>query len=156
MHKKHKAHVFFTYSEDLYIRQNYGSTAKAKILIALPTRCWESIQARAGKLQISRANEAMLLDRTLWNSPRLAILRDARLVYLGQISYGLYLYHIPVYESLDGLCPRYGLTNGIHIDALKLALTLALASASWRWFEKPILSLKDRFSYDSIENRLPS
>ena len=76
MHKKHKSHVFFTYSEDLYIRQNYGSTAKAKILIALPTRCWESIQARAGKLQISRENEAMLLDRALWNSPRLAILNQ--------------------------------------------------------------------------------
>jgi peptidoglycan/LPS O-acetylase OafA/YrhL len=76
----------------------------------------------------------------------LAPLRDRRLVYLGQISYGLYLYHPLAYgviESFEVAWPSWVL------DALKLAAALAIAALSWRYFESPILSLKDRFSYRS-------
>ena len=72
-----------------------------------------------------------------------APLAFAPLAYLGRISYGLYAFHLPVLRGnwmnwlpYGFLVPRpYG----------ELALTVALAAASWRYFEGPINRLKDRF-----------
>ncbi len=75
----------------------------------------------------------------------LAPLRLRPLVGLGQVSYGLYLYHLPIYWLLDGCAFRYDHTL-LH-NTLKLALCVAAAAVSWMLFEKPILGLKDRFRY---------
>jgi peptidoglycan/LPS O-acetylase OafA/YrhL len=79
--------------------------------------------------------------------PWLAPLRDRRLTYLGQISYGLYLYHPLVYTLADRGAGRLGLGPSLALDALKLAACVAVASLSWRFIEKPILALKDVFVY---------
>jgi peptidoglycan/LPS O-acetylase OafA/YrhL len=75
----------------------------------------------------------------------LAPLRLGVLVYLGQISYGIYMYHYPVYWLLDG--GRFRTDRAIGWDVLKVTLTLALAVASWHLVERPILGLKERFRY---------
>jgi peptidoglycan/LPS O-acetylase OafA/YrhL len=75
----------------------------------------------------------------------LAPLRWAPLVFLGQISYGLYLYHYPVYWFLDGGKFAYDQPPGTM--ALKLATSLAVATVSWYLVERPLLGLKDRFAY---------
>ena len=68
--------------------------------------------------------------------PRLARLPGLRGV--GRISYGLYLYHLPIYAALGlatgggGLSPRRGLAA--------VALTFAVASASFRWVEAPAVA----------------
>ncbi|MBI1247510.1 acyltransferase family protein [bacterium] len=59
--------------------------------------------------------------------------------WLGKISYGAYLFHLPIYVAL-------GLTNGINQASLALAilavaLTLGLACASYFAFESPIRTL---------------
>ena len=71
-------------------------------------------------------------------------LRDRRLVFLGQISYGIYLYHYPVYYLIDTMT---GHGTAWWAVALKIVTSLAVASLSWRWIESPILGLKSRFSY---------
>jgi peptidoglycan/LPS O-acetylase OafA/YrhL len=78
---------------------------------------------------------------------RLAVLRDFRLVELGQMSYGIYLYHYLLFDVVQDYADRFGVTNRIPIDALKVGLSFAIAAASWRLFERPLLSLKDRFGY---------
>jgi peptidoglycan/LPS O-acetylase OafA/YrhL len=75
----------------------------------------------------------------------LAPLRLGPLVFLGQISYGLYLYHYPVYWFLDGGKFAYDQPPGTM--ALKLAASLAVATLSWYLIERPLLGLKDRFAY---------
>lgn len=55
--------------------------------------------------------------------------------YLGTISYGIYLWHIPIIESLNrvyGVPPTYFLM-------ISLALTIIFASGSWFFFEKRII-----------------
>ena len=79
-------------------------------------------------------------------SRSLAILRGRRLCGLGTISYGLYLYH----NILLGLVhKRFGRPNlSVGLTFAALAATLLLAMVSWRFVEKPILTLKGRFRYD--------
>ena len=71
------------------------------------------------------------------------------LVYVGRISYGVYLYHLAsqvlvwqvLLRGIDDWPrgPKFGLRLCAH-----LALTLLIASASYRWWERPFLALKDR------------
>ena len=77
-------------------------------------------------------------------------LRFPVLVYLGQISYGLYLYHYVVYWVVDGCHPRpdsHKIGQPWQTQALKLSVTLVVAVASWHLIERPILRRKDRFRY---------
>ena len=77
-----------------------------------------------------------------------ALLTSAPLVALGRISYGIYLYHYPVFHladrvtgSLDAVTPWMILW----FDLFKCALTLAIAAASYRWVERPLLDLGRRW-----------
>ena len=75
------------------------------------------------------------------------IVRWFRLVYLGKISYGLYVYHylalLLVRLALGSLrvelYPVYSL--------LGLGLTVAFSTASYQFLELPFLKLKERFTY---------
>jgi peptidoglycan/LPS O-acetylase OafA/YrhL len=88
------------------------------------------------------------LVATRQGSPRLAWLRLPALVYLGQISYGLYLYHWILYEHLDSLVTfRWGLGAPWWLEVIKFTAPFVVAVLSWHLLEKPILKLKDRFSY---------
>jgi peptidoglycan/LPS O-acetylase OafA/YrhL len=66
--------------------------------------------------------------------------------YLGKISYGLYVYHLLVIERnwLDSLPESY--LFRFRQPYGELGLTIAIAAASWRFFEAPINRLKDRLT----------
>ncbi len=60
------------------------------------------------------------------------------LVFLGRISYALYLWHIPIYVV-------FGLSTLPELlDVLALALSLACATASYYFVERPFLRRKRR------------
>jgi peptidoglycan/LPS O-acetylase OafA/YrhL len=89
---------------------------------------------------------ALLLLSVLRNRKR----RSRRaLVYLGRISYGLYVFHVlgllisdhVVSDSRAALW-RYSVRVGV-----ALAATILLAAISFRWLETPFLSLKQRFTH---------
>jgi peptidoglycan/LPS O-acetylase OafA/YrhL len=74
------------------------------------------------------------------------------LIYLGQISYGLYVYHLFALDAVKvgllhflGECPFW--VRG----ALGLPITIVMAAVSYAWLEKPFLRLKERFSKESAE-----
>jgi peptidoglycan/LPS O-acetylase OafA/YrhL len=72
-------------------------------------------------------------------------LRGPSLAYLGTISYGIYLYHVPVLVRLG---KWFGLPATPAALALWLAVTLAavlvLAALSWRYVERPLLAPRRR------------
>jgi peptidoglycan/LPS O-acetylase OafA/YrhL len=68
------------------------------------------------------------------------VLEWTPLVFVGRISYGLYLFHV---EPIEWLCPREAGFNPSGI-ALATALSFAAALLSFYLVEKPFLRLKDR------------
>ena len=74
----------------------------------------------------------------------LAPLLGARpVVFLGTISYGMYLLHM---LAVNAVRPALGAHAGVGVFAGAVVVTVALAAASHRWFEGPILRYKARFS----------
>jgi peptidoglycan/LPS O-acetylase OafA/YrhL len=70
-------------------------------------------------------------------------------VYLGRISYGLYVFHVlglfisdrTVHDQTASL-GRYALRV-----AVALGVTVSLSAISYRWLETPFLRLKQRFTH---------
>jgi peptidoglycan/LPS O-acetylase OafA/YrhL len=79
-----------------------------------------------------------------------ALLGNPVVVYVGKISYGMYIWHLVVAYSLlsvtDSAIPPTALF------VLTVVGTVLLASASWFGFEKPFLRLKARFPYEYAED----
>lgn len=61
----------------------------------------------------------------------------------GKYSYGMYLFHFPLTTLLE---PLKHVLSFVYVPACLLA-NLAVAAASFHFFEEPILRLKRRFSY---------
>jgi peptidoglycan/LPS O-acetylase OafA/YrhL len=76
------------------------------------------------------------------------VFSNVALTYIGKISYGIYLYHIPVYMFISSLLYHYHLViNPVLEFSLDVVLTIAVAVISWQLIEKPILLFKYRLSY---------
>jgi peptidoglycan/LPS O-acetylase OafA/YrhL len=73
---------------------------------------------------------------------------NPRLIYLGRISYGLYVYHGAVtLLTLALFAAAPGWLRWLVCPALSLGATIAISAASYRWFEAPFLRLKARYQY---------
>ena len=85
-----------------------------------------------------------------FGGPAARLLEARPLVYLGRISYGIYAYHLLIplllaksFRFLGWTFPSHGMGR----LAIAGAVTIAIAAASWRFFEAPINSLKQRVPY---------
>lgn len=70
--------------------------------------------------------------------------------YVGRISYGIYLWHLPVLAALMKAASMAGikfLPAGAGQFFVATGATFVVASLSWHYFEKPIRDLKERFPY---------
>jgi peptidoglycan/LPS O-acetylase OafA/YrhL len=68
------------------------------------------------------------------------------LVYLGRISYGLYVFHLTFVMLFDVGTTHDPLERAIRI-VLTLAATIAAAAVSYHLLERPFLRLKERFAH---------
>jgi peptidoglycan/LPS O-acetylase OafA/YrhL len=85
-----------------------------------------------------------------------ALLIARPITYVGTISYGLYLYHGFMPYVLGRYVPGFLELNWATRFTLLVAGTFAVATASWRFFEAPILTVKDRLSRRSIADHVSS
>jgi peptidoglycan/LPS O-acetylase OafA/YrhL len=81
----------------------------------------------------------------------LSIASNRLLQRLGLIAYGVYLLHQGILGLTHGLIPHQAPTIANLADALvtllALLLTLALAALSYKWFEKPIVTMGHALHY---------
>ena len=72
--------------------------------------------------------------------------------FLGLISYGLYVIHLPVGVFMEAWLPLEAWAHATRLPknvvdfAVMSTISIALASASYFWFEVKFLALKDRFA----------
>jgi peptidoglycan/LPS O-acetylase OafA/YrhL len=83
-------------------------------------------------------------------APKLFVWSPAR--NFGKITYCSYLIHEPVHMTIAGVALLSGLVGAqfsgrwLLVNALSFVAVVILATASWHFFEKPILYLKTHFS----------
>lgn len=65
-------------------------------------------------------------------------------VFVGTISYGIYVYHWPLFQWLSP--QRTGL-DGLALAVLRIAVTFAIALASYHWLERPIREGRVRLTW---------
>jgi peptidoglycan/LPS O-acetylase OafA/YrhL len=76
-----------------------------------------------------------------------ACLRLSPVRHLSNISYGAYLFHLPIAAALVPISAALGmkaLSQGYLRVVSVFVLTVVVASLSWRFFESPLLRLKER------------
>ncbi len=92
----------------------------------------------------------LLLHQGQWVT---AFFRNSVMRWLGEISYSFYLLHIPLiglcFGWLLGMNPRIANFKELLVSLLALALSLGLATISWHWLEKPIISWGHSFQYQT-------
>jgi peptidoglycan/LPS O-acetylase OafA/YrhL len=101
-------------------------------------------QSALGHFLTALASAAILLS--VMGSQH-AFLRNRWLLYLGKISYGLYVLHEFAHYCAMRLLPASTPWQVIEQSVLGLALTIVLAAACYRWLESPFLRLKERFAH---------
>ncbi|MEZ4671190.1 MAG: acyltransferase [Anaerolineae bacterium] len=87
------------------------------------------------------------------SNPRSTLKLENRLFdWLGRLSYGIYMYHLPIVYlvflsfSFVNIWTWNNWVYNAVIYSLIIGLTLAASEASYRWFERPFLRLKNRFT----------
>jgi peptidoglycan/LPS O-acetylase OafA/YrhL len=108
-----------------------------------------------GAYALSTLGCVMLLAASLGATPKLL---PGWAVYLGRISFGLYVYHdfsiflvnrLPISSVLNHaklIYPAYAFLSAALTIGLPLGLTLLAAALSYRYFETPFLKMKKRHS----------
>lgn len=90
---------------------------------------------------------AFIGNEPFWES----MLGSPVLVWFGQLSYGIYMFHQPVSGLLYGLLrngePQIRTFTDAGITFVALCITLVLAMLSYRFFESPVLRMGHRFQY---------
>jgi peptidoglycan/LPS O-acetylase OafA/YrhL len=126
------------------------------VILASALVCWMSSQLLIG------SGGFMMVGRYLLTAMGCFLLMIAFLgaplkfprwsIYLGRISYGLYVFHVFSLMLAERLLERLSFQHA-HLFLkfiISLSLTIALASLSYRYFETPFLRLKESFA------RIPS
>jgi peptidoglycan/LPS O-acetylase OafA/YrhL len=77
--------------------------------------------------------------------------RSGTLRFFGQISYCLYLIHQPVAGLMHGVIlgghPDIGTPAQFAVTVAAMAVSVAIASASWRFLEQPLIRIGHRWTY---------
>ena len=106
-----------------------------------PVNQWRSV---LGHPVTALASAAILLSVI---GSQHSLLKNKQLLYLGKISYGLYVIHEFAHFCAIRLVHASTPLMVLVQSGVGLTLTILVAAASYRWLESPFLKLKKRFSH---------
>lgn len=113
------------------------------VISKLRETIWFPLESMVGFAALSGA--VVLAALAVNDHPGVArrLLSHPALGYIGKISYGLYLYHFPIYYRFGLAYPKG--TPALSSIALAIGCSFAAAALSFRFVEQPLLALKGRF-----------
>jgi peptidoglycan/LPS O-acetylase OafA/YrhL len=112
------------------------------IVCLIATDFWSPMMHEGGFTILAAATALLLLNLVSNQTGLFRRLMETRpLVWIGKISYGLYLWHYPMFKWISYAGGPWPLKL-----ALALAATFAVASVSFYLMERPLLRLKQRFA----------
>ena len=112
------------------------------VVFAIGTDFATPIMHEGGFTILAATTALLLINLVLTQKGSLHTVLESRLlVWIGRISYGLYLWHYPMFKWIKYLSAPWPVKL-----ALALLATFALASLSFYVFERPLLRLKKRFA----------
>jgi peptidoglycan/LPS O-acetylase OafA/YrhL len=111
-----------------------GLVALAALLVAFVriSEFDDALYEQGGFLQIGLISAVVIAAATRPRSVTGWVLGGRWLVWVGARSYGIYLYHWPLFV----LTRSFG--DSLELDGLRVVATLLIAAASYRWLELPI------------------
>jgi peptidoglycan/LPS O-acetylase OafA/YrhL len=112
--------------------------------VTSPTLKFTTWRMAAGHPCTALASAAVLLSVL---GSQHSFLRNPAVLYLGKISYGLYVLHEFAHFCAIRLVHAATPLTVLAQSIFGLALTILLAAASYRWLESPFLRLKERFTH---------
>ena len=65
--------------------------------------------------------------------------------WIGRRSYGIYVYHMPIFLAFEGLRTPHSLVNLALVTLFRVSATLIIAELSFRFIEQPILKYKSHY-----------
>ena len=71
--------------------------------------------------------------------------------WIGTRSYGIYIYHYPIFAAFEFLRKGHSLSNLIIVTIIRLAVSFIVAELSFRFIEKPVLTFKKKFAVEKID-----
>lgn len=86
------------------------------------------------------ATAAVILGATAGSRPLGWLFANPLALYLGTVSYGIYLWHNPLLRWLVGVLPPAGGYALPWLLPACVGLTVAVAALSWRWVEQPVIA----------------
>ena len=135
------------------LRVANGAAAPALALLAI--LAYTAPPPTSGALHngvgLSASLAAAVLIMALVTSPPkgvLAILEAPAICWVGRISYGLYLWHVPIFHGVlnETRMARMGI-SGLWLDLLRWTVTFGIAAASFYLLERRALELRRLFQW---------
>ncbi|MGZ6925420.1 MAG: DUF459 domain-containing protein [Acidimicrobiia bacterium] len=112
-----------------------GSVALVLLVVAWATFSQSTTFLYRGGFALHALLTALVIAAARLPRPVARVLAIRPLRELGLVSYGVYLYHWPIFLWLDS--GRVGI-DGFALFVIRCAVTLGVAVASYRWVEQPI------------------
>lgn len=74
-----------------------------------------------------------------------SILNFQPVIYIGQISYGMYIFHMAAFNAISMMVFPSLASNSYQVVSMSFLFTILVASASFYLYEKPFMTLKTKF-----------
>ncbi len=142
------AYIYFRKSA--WLKLVYIPFAQVAALVGVVSLALVDVQLTEVMILLTSIAFVVLILNMATNERSWFTLENPVLNKLGQMSYGIYMYHYPLLYVVIFALRTFGVQEG---DTYSLILymttlcgTLGLAGISYRWFEAPFLQLKNRFA----------
>ena len=138
-----------------YFRIKADPLTTSRVLLGYPVAAIGAVALFLATLHNARAPHSPALGESgMPATAQLTSLNNWRtrsvsaLIYLGQISYGLYVFHILGLMISDHLVDHQdsSLSRYLFRNAVAFAITVVFAAISYRWLETPFLNMKQRYT----------